>query len=178
MPRSPCATTTRNCAPPPRYRYADPPRPNVSSPARSQPHAVASHFKQSNTPPMSLEDFQQYLFHLRSGFVFAALAVCHHYAQLCVSASILLSNLAAISSCTVQFHTDPMVVRGDDKLCTNQHPPYVPGGLSKNSILPPFWVGACLVHHKLPLRTADVLVCPRRAIINATRVALMPQRRI
>ena len=71
-----------------------------------------------------------------------------------------------------------MVVRGDDELCTNQHPPYVPGGLSKNSILPPFWVGACLVHHKLPLRTADVLVCPRRAIINATRVALMPQRRI
>jgi hypothetical protein len=129
-------------------------------------------------PPMSLEDFQQNLFYLRSGFVFAALAVCHHYAQLCVSASILLSNLAAISSCTVQFHTDPMVVRGDDKLCTNQHPPYVPGGLSKNSILPPFWVGACLVHHKLPLRTADVLVCPRHAIINATRVALMPQRRI
>ena len=127
---------------------------------------------------MSLEDFQQNLFYLRSGFVFAALAVCHHYAQLCVSASILLSNLAAISSCTVQFHTDPMVVRGDDKLCTNQHPPYVPGGLSKNSILPPFWVGACLVHHKLPLRTADVLVCPRRATINATRVALMPQRRI
>ena len=69
-----------------------------------------------------------------------------------------------------------MVVRGDDKLCTKQHLPYVPGGLSKNSILPPFWVGACLVHHELPLRTTDVLVCPRRATINAT--PLMPQRRI
>ena len=80
---------------------------------------------------------------------------------------------------TVRVHKSTVyTVRGDDKLCTNQHPPYVPGGLSKNSILPPFWVGDCLVHHKLPLRTTDVLVCPRRATINATRVALTPQRRI
>ena len=28
---------------------------------------------------------------------------------------------------------DPMVVRGDDKICAKQHLPYVPGGLSKNS---------------------------------------------
>ena len=79
---------------------------------------------------MSLEDFQQNLFYLRSGFVFAALAVCHHYAQLCVFASILLSSLAAIPRSTVQSHNDQMVVRGDDKLCAKLHLPYyVPGGL-------------------------------------------------
>ena len=38
----------------------------------------------------SIYRVQQNLFYLRSGFVFAALAVCHHYARLCLSASILL----------------------------------------------------------------------------------------
>ena len=80
LPRSPCATTTRNCASPLRYRYANPPRPNVSSPARPQPHAVASHFKQSNNPP------------------------------------------------------------------------YVPGGLSTKSILPPFWVRVCHARRVPPPR--------------------------
>jgi len=164
---------------------ADPPRPNLSSPACPQPHAVVPHYKQSNTFPMSLEDYQKIIiqftvFYLRSGLVFAALAVCHYCTQLYVSASILLCRSAAISHFAVQSHTDPMVVRGDDKLCAKQHLPYVPGGLSKKTntvycILPPFWVGACLVRHKLSLCITNL--CPRRRPIACPRrIASLPQR--
>ena len=75
----------------------------------SQSHAVVSHFKQSNTFPMSLEDFQQNLFYLRSGFVFAALAVCYRYKQLCSSAPIPSCISAAIPRSAVQSHIDSMV---------------------------------------------------------------------
>jgi len=72
-------------------------------------HAVVSHFKQSNTFPMSLEDFQQNLFYLRSGFVSATLAVCYRYAQLYFFVSILPCISAAISHSAVQSHIDSMV---------------------------------------------------------------------
>ena len=137
---------------------------------------------------MSLEDYQKIIiqftvFYLRSGLVFAALAVCHYCTQLYVSASILLCRPAAISHFAVQSHTDPMqdpmVVRDDDKLCAKQHLPYVPGGLSKNStvycILPPFWVGACVVRHKLSLCITNYTnVCPW--IACPRRIASLPQR--
>ena len=155
-----------------------------TEPVCPQPHAVVPHYKQSNTFPMSLEDYKQKIhlsvFYLRSGLVFAALAVCHYCTQLYVSASILLCRSAAISHFAVQSHTDPMVVRGDDKLCAKQHLPYVPGGLSKKTntvycILPPFWVGACLVRHKLSLCITNL--CPRRRPIACPRrIASLPQR--
>ena len=141
-----------------------------------------SHFKQSNTFPLSLEDFQQNLFYLRSGFVSAAFDMCYRYMQLCSSASIHSCISAAIPHSAVQFHTDPMV----QWLCVlmtmlsaKQHPAHVSGELSKHSILSPSVVGACLAHNRLSLCITNCTgtnVCPRPTNRQATWVASMPMR--
>ena len=142
-------------------------------------YIIYSHFKQSNTFPMSLEDFQQNLFYLRSGFVSAAFDMCYRYMQLCSSASIHSCISAAIPHSAVQSHTDPMVVRADDMLSAKQHPTHVSGEPSKHSILSPSVVGACLAHNRLSLCITNCTgtnVCPRPTNRQATWVASMPMR--
>ena len=78
-PRSPCATTARNCTYPPRYYYADPPLYRISPSSLTPTQwlcVVMTSYVQNNTFPTSLEDYQKKLiqftvFYLRSGLVLA-----------------------------------------------------------------------------------------------------------
>ena len=109
-PRSPCATTTRNCASPPRYCHADPPRPRTSPPARLHRRPLAHnctpwrHTSSKTTPSLCPWRTSKNLYSTSvSGIVFAALAVCHHFAQLCVR-----YRYAGPPRPSTSRHTDPL----------------------------------------------------------------------
>ena len=141
-PARPSGGGSPHCTPRPLPAVTSAPGSTLSDSRRGSPqsHAMASHLKQSNTFPMSLEDFQQYLFSLRSGSVFAALVVCHHYAQLCVSASISLCKSAA-PTCVVAC--SPTAARRGVTLQAKQHPPLCPWR-TFNKIYSTSVLGSCL----------------------------------